>query len=53
MLDPLDYARFIESAQLLGLEIFTYEKIDPRYNLIIMCSEAWPPTQKKPEISCN
>jgi hypothetical protein len=38
MLDPLDYARFIESAYLLGPKAFTYGKIGPRYNLIIMCS---------------
>jgi hypothetical protein len=28
------YARFIESAWLLGPKAFTYEKIGPRYNLI-------------------
>jgi hypothetical protein len=33
MLDPLDYARFIESAWLLGPKAFTYGKIDPHYNL--------------------
>jgi hypothetical protein len=38
MLNLLDYARFIESAYLLGPKAFTYEKIGPRYNLIIMCS---------------
>jgi hypothetical protein len=38
MLDPLDYARFIILAWLLDPKTFTYEKIGPRYNLIVMCS---------------
>jgi hypothetical protein len=47
MLDPLDDARFIESARLLRPKNFTCEKIGPRYNLIVMCSWGWPPTQKE------
>jgi hypothetical protein len=43
----LDYARFIESAWLLGPRAFTYGKIGPRYNLILMCSRGRPPTQKR------
>jgi hypothetical protein len=35
ILDPLDYASFIESAELLGPKAFTYGKIAPHYNLII------------------
>jgi hypothetical protein len=38
MLDPSGYARFIESAWLLGPKAFTYEKTDPCYYLIVMCS---------------
>ena len=38
MLDPLDYTRIIESACLLGPKAFTYGKIGPYYNLIVMCS---------------
>jgi hypothetical protein len=38
MLDPLDYARFIESAKLLGPKAFTSGKFGPHYNVIIMCS---------------
>jgi hypothetical protein len=37
-LDPLDYGRFTEAAWLLGRKTFTYRKIGPRYNLIIMCT---------------
>jgi hypothetical protein len=36
--DPLDYARFVESAWLLGPKAFRYEEIGPRYNLNEMCS---------------
>jgi len=46
MLDPLDYARFTESAWPLGPRAFTYGKNDPRYNLIVTCSQGQPPTQK-------
>jgi hypothetical protein len=38
MLDPLDYAIFIEYAKVLGPKAFTYEKIGPHRDLIIMCS---------------
>jgi hypothetical protein len=38
MLDLLDYVRFIESTQLLGLRPLHMEKLAPRHNLIIMCS---------------
>jgi len=38
LLDPLDYARFIELAWVLGPKAFTYGKINPRCNLLIMCS---------------
>jgi hypothetical protein len=31
MLDPLNYARFIELAWLLGPKAFTYGKIGPHY----------------------
>ena len=34
----LKFARFIESAWLLGPEAFTYGKFGPHYNLIVMCS---------------
>jgi hypothetical protein len=48
MLDLLSRPSF------LTLRPFTYGKIGPRYNhLIIMCSWGRPPTQKKVEISCN
>jgi len=38
MLHPLDYARFIELAGLLGPKAFAYGKIGTRYDLVIMCS---------------
>jgi hypothetical protein len=39
MLDPLDYAWFIELVWLLGpIKAFTFGKIGPCYNLVIMCS---------------
>jgi hypothetical protein len=42
MLDPLDYARFIESAWLLDPKAFTYGKIGPPYNLrAALHLEAW------------
>jgi hypothetical protein len=47
MQDPLGYARFNELASLLGPKTFTYGKIDPCYNLIIMCNWGRPPTQKR------
>jgi hypothetical protein len=37
-LDMLDYARFIESAWLLGPQAFMYGKIGPHCNLIVMWS---------------
>jgi hypothetical protein len=40
MLDPLDRARlynFIELAWFLGPKAFTYGKLAPHYNRIIMC----------------
>jgi hypothetical protein len=46
-LDPLDYAIFNESAKLLRPKAFTYGKIDPFYNLFIMCRWGRPPTQKR------
>jgi hypothetical protein len=41
MLDPLDYAKFFELAWLLDLEAFTYGKIGPQYNFIVMSCN-WP-----------
>ena len=48
MLDPLDYAKFIESTWLLSHKAFTYGKIGPHLkHLIVMCSGGRPPTQKR------
>jgi hypothetical protein len=38
ILNQLDYAGFIELAWLLDPKAFTYGKIDPCYNLIVMCT---------------
>jgi hypothetical protein len=35
MLDPLDYAKFIELAWFLGPKASAYGKFDPHYNLIV------------------
>ena len=53
MLDPLDYAKFIELASLLGPKAFTCGKIHPHYKLI--CNVQLKPASnpKGPEISCN
>ena len=42
----LSFLIFFELAWFLGLKAFTYGKIGPRYNLILMGSLGWPPTQK-------
>jgi hypothetical protein len=43
------YARFIESASLLGPKAFTYGEIGPRYNLIMRLVS----NPKGAEVSCN
>jgi len=40
--EGLKFSRFIELAGLLGPKGFTYGRIGPHYNFIIMTSRHWP-----------